>query len=138
MNIRYFTMAAIALSMFFCVGFAQAGTLFMDDFEGYTDVATSWVSNTDNDPTGYTVSESYEITVQVQRSPVSGGGASPMPYGATPLLLAENGCASAPRSWPITVAAPATPTTTSALATTAPELRSRAPKVRVLIDVLLR
>ena len=72
MNMRLFVVATVPAMLLFSVH-AQAGVLFLDDFESYTDVANTWVSPTDNDPTGYTVSEGEETMVQVQQSPLSGG-----------------------------------------------------------------
>lgn len=82
MNKQIFLMAAFALSALCWVGSAQAGILFSDDFESYTDVTNSWYTNTDNDPAGYTVIERDETMIQVHQSPMQGSYVFDTPYGS--------------------------------------------------------
>lgn len=68
----------------------QAEIVFFDDFEGHSDVATTWVDSNDRDPgsppigAGWTAIDGPdENRVQVMQSPVSGGGnhVFDTPYG---------------------------------------------------------
>ena len=82
MNVRFVFTAAFALSILCWIGSAQAGILFSDNYESYTNATNYWYSDTDNDPAGYTVMESNQTMVQLQQSPMGGSYVFDTPYGS--------------------------------------------------------
>lgn len=94
MNARMWLMGVAALALVCWPGSARATTLVSDDFESYTDVTSSWLSYTDNDPNGpgWTVDEDGSQRVQVMRSPVTSTGYKfDTPYGSQYLHLYRGG-----------------------------------------------
>lgn len=90
MNARTCSIGTVLLTLVCCAGLAQATTLISDDFESYSDVTSSWLSYTDNDPNGpgWVVDEDIQERVQVMQSPVtSTGHVFNTPYGSQFLHL---------------------------------------------------
>jgi hypothetical protein len=91
---------AVMVAVLLCLaGSAQAATtLLTDNFEGYTDVATSWNDGLDHDPTGlpgvlWNSDEPAASAIQVMANPAT--GAFTTPYGSKYLHIADSGIASA-------------------------------------------
>lgn len=85
-RLRFATYLSLSTGIF--TSSANAGVIFSDDFEAYTDVATTWQEPAnDRDPTTPTVGDPWTIVesspdrVQVFRSPVAGSGAFDTIFG---------------------------------------------------------
>jgi hypothetical protein len=80
MNARICLMGVAMLALICLAGSAQATTLVSDNFEGYTDVATTWNDGADHDPAGrWTIGEDVASNIQVMANPAT--GAFTTPYG---------------------------------------------------------
>lgn len=84
MNARVWLMGVMALALVCSADLVRANVVCSDDFESYSGAATSWYSDSDNDPGGpWTIDESPEQTrVQVMHSPLSGSPVFDTPYGS--------------------------------------------------------
>jgi hypothetical protein len=86
MNSRIGLLALAAVVLFCLAGSAQATTLFLDNFESYTDAATSWNDGGDHDPGGsWSNDETVASNIQVMANPAN--GAFTTPYGSQYLHL---------------------------------------------------
>jgi hypothetical protein len=80
MNARICLMGVAVLALICLAGSAQATTLVSDNFEGYTDVATTWNDGLNHQPGGaWVISENIPEGVQVMANPAT--GAFTTPYG---------------------------------------------------------